>query len=88
MIDNIFLYLILLNEYVDKHFLFSIIILIIFAIFYNSLSLPGNLIIFISSGYFFGYFFGFIINIISIVLIRFFFGINLFVLSYIYEIYF
>ena len=75
MIDYIFLYLNLLSNYVDQHFIFSIIIFLVFFILFNSLSLPGNLIFSISSGYFFNLFTGFIINIISILLGSFIFFI-------------
>ena len=75
MIDIIYLYLNNLNNYVDKYFIFSIIIFLLFIIFYISFSLPGNLIFFISSGYFFNLYIGFFINIFSIVLGSFIFFI-------------
>tara|TARA_Y100000590_G_C15707063_1_gene1009015 strand:- start:168 stop:770 length:603 start_codon:yes stop_codon:yes gene_type:complete len=75
MIDIIYLYLNNLNNYVDKYFIFSIIIFLLFIIFYISFSLPGNLIFFISSGYFFNLYIGFLINIFSIVLGSFIFFI-------------
>ena len=61
-------YLDFINYYVDKNFLLSAFIFCFFLIIYNSFSLPGNLLFFLSSGFFFNLYIGFLINILSIVI--------------------
>ena len=63
-----FTYLDLITYYVDKNYLLSIILFFLFLIIYNSFSLPGNLLFFLSSGFFFNLYIGFLINLLSIVI--------------------
>ena len=56
-----------LNTYINTNFNFSIFIFFIFLLFYNTFSIPGNLIFVVSTGYFFGIYMGYIISILSIV---------------------
>jgi uncharacterized membrane protein YdjX (TVP38/TMEM64 family) len=68
MIDIIFSLLISVDNYIKENYIFSVIVVCIFLIFYSALSLPGSIVFFVSSGFFFGVFLGFIINIFSIVI--------------------
>ena len=56
-----------LNTYINTNFNFSIFVFFIFLLVYNTFSIPGNLIFFVSAGYFFGIYIGYIISILSIV---------------------
>ena len=66
--DIFFRYLDFITYYVDNNFLLSFLIFFIFLIIYNSFSLPGNLLFFLLSGYFFNIYIAFLINILSIVI--------------------
>ena len=68
-------YLDFINFYVEKYFILSAILFCFFLIIYNSFSLPGNLLFFLSSGFFFNLYIGFLINISSIVIGSFIFFI-------------
>ena len=64
-----------LNNYIDTNYNFSILILFVFLLFYNTFSIPGNLIFVFSAGYFYGIYIGYLISILSIVLGSFIFFI-------------
>ena len=66
--DLFFVFLDFLNIYIDTNYHFSILIFFVFLLFYNTFSIPGNLIFFIAAGYFFGIYLSFIFSILSIVL--------------------
>ena len=66
--NEFFVFLDFLNIYINANFNLSIIIFFIFLLVYNTLSIPGNLIFFVSAGYFFGIYIAYIISILSIVL--------------------
>ena len=66
--NEFFVFLDFLNNYINVNFNFSIIIFFIFLLVYNTFSIPGNLIFVVSTGYFFGIYIGYIISILSIVL--------------------
>ena len=66
MNDIIFNILLNLNEFINTYFLYSVCIYFIISIFFFALSLPGGMIVLISSGFFFGIVIGFIINIFAI----------------------
>jgi len=66
--NEFFVFLDFLNIYINANFNLSIIIFFIFLLVYNAFSIPGNLIFFVSAGYFFGIYIGYIISILSIVL--------------------
>ena len=70
-----FLYLFIdyINLNIKFNFFYTFLIFFIFLIIYNSICLPGNIILFISAGYFFGIYLGFILSIFSIVFGSFFF---------------
>ena len=54
--------------FVNNNYIISFLLFLFFLIIFLSLSLPGNLIFFLLSGFLFGLYFGFIINILSNVL--------------------
>ena len=62
-----YVFLDFLNIYIDTNYNFSILIFFVFLLFYNTFSIPGNLIFVVSAGYFFGIYIGYIISILSIV---------------------
>ena len=66
--NEFFVFLDFLNIYIDTNYNFSILIFFVFLLFYNTFSIPGNLIFVVSAGYFFGIYIGYIISILSIVL--------------------
>ena len=66
MTDIIFNILFNLTDFVSNNYFFSFLLYFIISICFFTLSLPGGMIISISSGFFFGFLEGFIINIISI----------------------
>ena len=60
---------------IENNFIFTFFCFFVFLLFYNALSMPGNLIFITSTGYFFGIYFGFILSILSLVLGSLFFFI-------------
>ena len=66
--NEFFVFLDFLKIYIDTNYNFSILIFFVFLLFYNTFSIPGNLIFVVSAGYFFGIYIGYIISILSIVL--------------------
>tara|TARA_Y100001970_G_scaffold271515_1_gene367031 strand:+ start:1526 stop:2122 length:597 start_codon:yes stop_codon:yes gene_type:complete len=66
MIDFLFQTIFFMNNFVENNYVIAIIIYFLFSLLFFSLSLPGGLIILLSSGFFFGTIFGFFINITSI----------------------
>ena len=66
MNEIIFNILLNLNEFINTNYLYSVCIYFIISIFFFALSLPGGMIVLISSGFFFGILIGFIINILAI----------------------
>jgi uncharacterized membrane protein YdjX (TVP38/TMEM64 family) len=68
MNEIIFNFLINLNEFVGTYYIFSFCLFFIISTLYFTFSLPGGIIILLSSGFFFGFIGGFFLNIISICL--------------------
>ena len=68
MNEIIFNFLINLNEFVSAYYIYSFCLFFIFSTLYFTFSLPGGIIILLSSGFFFGFIAGFFLNIISICL--------------------
>ena len=68
MNEIIFNFLINLNEFVSTYYIFSFCLFFIVSTLYFTFSLPGGIIILLSSGFFFGFIGGFFLNIISICL--------------------
>jgi len=68
MNEIIFNFLINLSEFVSKYYIFSFCVFFIISTLYFTFSLPGGIIILLSSGFFFGFIGGFFLNIISICL--------------------
>ena len=68
MNDIIFNFLINLNEFVTTYYVYSFCLFFIISTLYFTFSLPGGIIILLSSGFFFGFIGGFFLNIISICL--------------------
>ena len=68
MNEIIFNFLINLNEFVSTYYIFSFCVFFIISTLYFTFSLPGGIIILLSSGFFFGFIGGFFSNIISICL--------------------
>ena len=68
MNEIIFNFLINLNEFVSTYYIFSFCLFFIISTLYFTFSLPGGVIILLSSGFFFGFIGGFFLNIISICL--------------------
>jgi len=66
MTDIIFNILINLTDFVNNNYFYSFLLYFIISICFFTLSLPGGMIILISSGFFFGFLQGFLINIFSI----------------------
>ena len=66
MIDIILIYIDLINLYINNNYFYTIMLFLIFLIFYCSLSIPGGVVLFISSGFFFDLYIGFLINLFSI----------------------
>ena len=66
MNEIIFNILLNLNEFINTNYLYSVCIYFFISIFFFALSLPGGMIVLISSGFFFGILIGFIINILAI----------------------
>jgi uncharacterized membrane protein YdjX (TVP38/TMEM64 family) len=66
MNEIIFNFLINLNEFVSTYYIFSFCLFFIISTLYFTFSLPGGVIILLSSGFFFGFIGGFFLNIISI----------------------
>ena len=55
-----------LTDFINNNYYYSFLLYFIISICFFTLSLPGGIIILISSGFFFGFLGGFIINILSI----------------------
>ena len=68
MNEIIFDFLVNLNEFVSTYYIYSFCLFFIFSTLYFTFSLPGGIIILLSSGFFFGFIEGFFLNIISICL--------------------
>ena len=68
MNEIIFNFLINLNELVSTYYIYSFCLFFIISTLYFTFSLPGGIIILLSSGFFFGFIGGFFLNIISICL--------------------
>ena len=68
MNEIIFNFLINLNEFVSTYYIFSFCLFFIISTLYFTFSLPGGIIILLSSGFFFGFIGGFFLNIISMCL--------------------
>ena len=66
MTDIIFNILINLTDFVNNNYFYSFLLYFIISICFFTLSLPGGMIILISSGFFFGFLEGFLINIFAI----------------------
>ena len=66
MIDHVLIFLDYIDVLIDNYYFFSLCIYSIFCFLFFLLSLPGSLLIILSSGFFFGFYIGFLINIISI----------------------
>ena len=64
--DAILLYIEFINQYINSNYYYSIVIFFMFLTFYSTLSIPGGVILFISSGFFFNLYLGFFINLFSI----------------------
>lgn len=65
MNDLIFNIVLSINDFIELHFYLSFIIYFLISLIFFTFSLPGGLIISISSGFFFGVIFGFFINVFS-----------------------
>ena len=68
MNEIIFNFLINLNEFVSTYYIYSFCLFFIISTLFFTFSLPGGIIILLSSGFFFGFIGGFFLNIISICL--------------------
>ena len=68
MNELIFDFLIKLNEFVSTYYIYSFCLFFIISTLYFTFSLPGGIIISLSSGFFFGFIGGFFLNIVSICL--------------------
>lgn len=73
MIDYIQIILNYIQILVFDNYLLALISYFIFCLIFFFLSLPGGIIVTLSSGFFFGFYIGFLINIISITIGSFFF---------------
>ena len=75
MIDYILIILNYTQLLVDQNYTLTLILYFLFCLLFFFLSLPGGLIVTLSSGFFFGFYIGFIINITSITIGSLFFMI-------------
>ena len=75
MIDYILIMLNYTQLLVDQNYTLTLILYFLFCLLFFFLSLPGGLIVTLSSGFFFGFYIGFIINITSITIGSLFFMI-------------
>ena len=75
MIDYILIILNYTQLLVDQNYTLTLILYFLFCLLFFFLSLPGGLIVTLSSGFFFGFYIGFIINIMSITIGSLFFMI-------------
>ena len=75
MIDYILIMLNYTQILVDQNYALTLILYFVFCLLFFFLSLPGGLIVTLSSGFFFGFYIGFIINITSITIGSLFFMI-------------
>ena len=66
MIDYILIILNYIQVLISENYILALISYFLFCLLFFFLSLPGGLIIILSSGFFFGFYIGFLINIISI----------------------
>ena len=66
MTDIILNILLNITDFVNNHYYYSFLLYLIISICFFTLSLPGGLIILITSGFFFGVIEGFIINVLSV----------------------
>ena len=66
MIDYILIILNYIQMLILENYILALISYFLFCLFFFFLSLPGGLIVTLSSGFFFGFYIGFLINIISI----------------------
>ena len=66
MTEIIFNILFNVTDFINNNYYFSFLLYFIISICFFTLSLPGGMIILISSGFFFGFLEGFIINLLSI----------------------
>ena len=66
MIDYILFILNYTELLIENNYLSALVIYFLFCLIFFFLSLPGGLIITLSSGFFFGFYIGFLINILSI----------------------
>ena len=66
MIDYLLIILNYIQILILENYILALISYFLFCLFFFILSLPGALIVTISSGFFFGFYIGFLINIISI----------------------
>ena len=55
-----------ININIQDNYFFSLLIFFFFLIIYNSLAIPGNIILMVATGYFFNLYFGFLICITSL----------------------
>ena len=75
MIDYILIMLNYTQILIDQNYALTLILYFLFCLLFFFLSLPGGLIVTLSSGFFFGFYIGFIINIMSITIGSLFFMI-------------
>ena len=68
MNEIIFNFFINLNEFVSTYYIYSFCLFFIISTLYFTFSLPGGIIILLSSGYFFGFVGGVFLNIMSLTL--------------------
>ena len=66
MTEIIFNILLNVTDFINNNYYFSFLIYFVISVLFFTLSLPGGMIILISSGFFFGFLEGFIINTLSI----------------------
>ena len=75
MIDYILIILNYTQLLIEENYTLALMIYFLFCISFFFLSLPGGLIVTLSSGFFFGFYIGFLINLISITIGSLFFTI-------------
>ena len=75
MIDYILIILNYTQLLIEENYTLDLMIYFLFCISFFFLSLPGGLIVTLSSGFFFGFYIGFLINIISITIGSLFFTV-------------
>ena len=71
--NTVSLFIDYINIIIQDNYIFSFLILFLFLVVYNTLAIPGNIILMVATGYFFSLYLGFLICISSLTISSFIF---------------